>query len=68
MWAVFRAYPWSSLEVLGSMPLMAPKDGPQRFIPLFDTRDQALEFTGGDDTNIFRMAVRPEPTEPSPSS
>ena len=55
MWAVFKAFKWSSLEVLGSLPLMAPKDGPQRFIPLFDTKEQALKFTEGDETNVFEM-------------
>ena len=55
MWAVFKAFKWSSLEVLGSLPLIAPKDGPQRFISLFDTKEQALKFTGGDETNVFEM-------------
>ena len=58
MFAVFKAYPWSALEVLGCMPLGTPKEGPQRFIPLFDTKEQALEFTDGDESNIFQMDTK----------
>lgn len=54
MWAVFKAYSWSSLQVLG-LDLTAPPDGPCKFIPLFDTKDQALKFADGDESNVFEM-------------
>ena len=61
MWAVFKAYSWSSITLSaynGTLALSTPAEGPQRFIPLFDTKEQALAFTNGDDTNIFQVELR----------
>lgn len=54
MWAVFKAYKWNSLQVLG-LNLKAPLNGPCKFIPLFDTKAQALKFADGDESNVFEM-------------
>ena len=43
LYAVMRACTWSSVEVNG-IPLTQPKDGPQRYIPVFDTQEQAIEW------------------------
>jgi len=45
MWAVMKAFSWDSLTVMG-MPLQAPDGGPQRFIPVFDTLEQAEAWAG----------------------
>jgi len=54
MWAIMKAYKFSSLEVLG-MELTPPLTGPQRFIPVFETRDQAVKFQNGDESDIYEM-------------
>ena len=51
MWAVMKAYSWSSLTV-GGMSLGSPPEGPQRFVPVFDSREQAVEFDNGCEDNI----------------
>jgi len=58
MFAIFKAYSFGSFEVMG-MTLQASKDGPQRFIPLFDTREQAIKFNDGSEEHIFQMEVMP---------
>lgn len=45
MWAVMKAFEWSSIQTLG-LPLQCPPEGPQHFIPVFDTREQAVEWSG----------------------
>jgi hypothetical protein len=44
-WAVTKAYKFDTLSVFGH-DLPAPENGPQRFIPVFDTREQAEWFAG----------------------
>jgi hypothetical protein len=48
LWAVMRAHEWPTLEV-NRIPLTPPVGGPQRFIPVFDTPDQAAEWAGDGD-------------------
>ena len=55
MWAVMKAYSFTSMSVMG-MDLRSPPEGPQRFIPLFETREQAIEFAG-DDKHIAEFAL-----------
>lgn len=43
-YAVMRAIAWDGIEVHG-IPMQAPPDGPQRFIPVFDTQEQAIDFS-----------------------
>lgn len=42
-----KAHSWDSLEVGVGWPLRAPDEGPQRFIPVFNTREQAVKWAGG---------------------
>jgi hypothetical protein len=49
LWAVMRAHEWSALEANG-IPLTSPVDGPQRFIPVFDSQEQAAEWASDGDT------------------
>jgi hypothetical protein len=44
-WCVMKAYHWQNLSVAG-VPMTAPPEGPQRFIPVFDTREQAVAWAG----------------------
>jgi len=56
-WMVMKAHQWSSLTIpaLGGMSItIEPDQGPQRFIPVFDTYDQALRFTS-DPSLIIRI-------------
>lgn len=47
-YAVMRAIAWDGIEVGGITP-QAPPDGPQRFIPVFDTHEQAIAFASDGD-------------------
>lgn len=51
MWAVMKAQSWDSIEVMG-IPMRAPEDGPCRFIPLFETRAQAVAWDNGCEDHI----------------
>jgi hypothetical protein len=48
MWVVMKAHTWENIEVMG-MSIRPPPDGPQRFIPMFDTREQAVAWDGSDE-------------------
>jgi hypothetical protein len=50
-----RACSWDAIEVNGH-PMQAPPDGPQRFIPVFDSQEQAIAFAvDGDRIAPVRM-------------
>lgn len=59
-YAVMRAIAWDGIEA-GGIPLQAPPDGPQRFIPVFDTQEQAVAFASDGD-RIMPIKLR-EPRE-----
>jgi len=40
-----KAHGWANLSVAG-IEMAAPKEGPQHFIPVFDTREQAVAWAG----------------------
>lgn len=47
LWAVMKAFHFESITV-GGVPLKVPHDGPCRFIPLFETREDAVKHDGSD--------------------
>ena len=47
LWAVMKAYGWGSITA-GSFPLTCPPEGPHKFIPVFNTREQAVAWAGSD--------------------
>lgn len=47
-YVVMRAIAWDGIEVHG-VPMQSPPDGPQRFIPVFDTEEQAVAFSSDGD-------------------
>lgn len=53
-WAVMKAYSWGSLSV-GGLSIGSPPKGPQRFMPLFETREQAVAWDNGCEDNIGMM-------------
>lgn len=55
-YAVMRAIQWEGVEV-GGIPMQAPPDGPQRFIPVFDTEEQAVAFASDGD-HIMPVRLR----------
>jgi len=67
MWAIMKAYGWNSIEITG-VNIIPPPNGPQRFIPLFDTREQALAFTDGDESNLQEMEMVQTPPIVPPKS
>lgn len=57
LYAVMRAIAWDGIQA-GGFPMKAPPDGPQRFIPVFDTREQAVAFAeDGDRVLPLRLRV-----------
>lgn len=55
-YAVMRAIAWDGIEVHG-FPMQSPPDGPQRFIPVFDTEEQAVAFASDGD-RIMAVKLR----------
>lgn len=56
LWMVMKAFTWASLEVYG-MPVQNPPEGPQRFVPVFDTREQAVAWAGTDQNVVMIESV-----------
>lgn len=56
LFAVMKAYPFSSIQVFNSIPLNPVKGEPQRFIPVFESRKEAIAW-GGTDENIVELTV-----------
>lgn len=62
LYVVMRAIAWQGIEVGGST-LASPPDGPQRFIPVFDTQEQAIAWAeDGDVVAPIRLAA-PTPAQ-----
>jgi hypothetical protein len=54
-WAIMKAQSWSSMTING-IEVAAQPEGPHRFIPVFNTREQAVAWNGGED-NVVMMAA-----------
>lgn len=61
VYAVMRAIGWEGVEV-GGLQMKAPPHGPQRFIPVFDTHEQAVAFASDED-QITLLNLKPSITE-----
>lgn len=61
MWAVMKAQSWASIEVLG-IPMRAPFDEPCGFIPLFETRKQAVAWDNGCEDHVVEAQPNGEIT------
>ncbi len=53
-----KANGWHQLSVFG-VTLDAPKSGPQHFMPLFTTREAAVEWEGGSDEYVREVTTQP---------
>lgn len=54
LWAVMKAYPFSALLIWDTVPVSSAPGEPQRFIPVFNTKEEALAW-GGTEDNIFKL-------------
>ena len=54
LFCVMEAYDWSAVKVNG-ISLTAPKDGPFRLIPVFETFEQAVAFNGGSEERVAEL-------------
>jgi hypothetical protein len=50
-WIVSRTWPFSAMTIAGR-PAKAEPGGPERFIPVFNTRAEAVAWYGKDDASI----------------
>jgi hypothetical protein len=50
-WIVLRAWPFTAMTIAGR-PAKAEPGGPERFIPVFSTRAEAVALYGKDDDSI----------------
>ena len=55
--AVMKLHRFDRLLLTNGIRLATGDDGPHGFIPVFDTRDQAVKFCNGDETHIAEMRV-----------
>ena len=56
LWAIMKAYKWIDMVSEGKF-IKFPNIWPQRFIPVFDTKEQAIQFNNGSSKNIMKMSV-----------
>jgi hypothetical protein len=56
LWAVMKAHAWDSITTAHGIPLMCPPEGPHRFIPVFNTREQAVAWAGSDEHVAMLMS------------
>lgn len=49
LWCVMKSHNWSSITVFTNMPLVSPSGGPHGFIPVFNTRKEAIEWDGSEE-------------------
>jgi hypothetical protein len=51
-----KAQDWNTVTVtLGGIPLQAPPEGPDGFIPIFTTRERAMKWAGGDESVVVQL-------------
>jgi len=48
LWCVMKAHGWENVECERGW-LRPPPEGPHKFIPVFNTREQAVAWAGSDD-------------------
>ena len=56
MWAVMKMHGWRDVVVNG-YPLSQPKEGPHGLIPVFKTREQAVEWAGSEE-NVRQLELK----------
>jgi len=47
-WVVMKVYAWRTIKAQG-FPLQSPSEGPHHFIPVFNTKEQAVAWAGSDE-------------------
>lgn len=57
-WLVMKLHKWSSLETSFGAPLTFQGEGyPSHFMPVFDTRKEAVDWCDGDETHVYEVAT-----------
>ena len=59
MWAVMTGQSWNSFTVEG-MEIGLPEEGPHGFIPLFDTRAQAVAWSRSGEKHVVEVKLQRE--------
>jgi hypothetical protein len=56
-WVVMKMQDWDSLSVLGTS-LFPPEGGPCKFIPVFNTKKEAIAFDNGSRLHIRKIETK----------
>jgi hypothetical protein len=56
LWVIYRAWPFSAMTANGMNVKVDPGE-PTRFMPVFETRAQAVKWYGKDDESIYPIKV-----------
>ena len=56
LWVICRAWPFSAITANGVSLTVDPGE-PTRFMPVFETREQAVKWYGKDDKSIHPLKV-----------
>lgn len=59
-YCVMKAHNWACITVAG-FPMLPPSDGPCAFIPIFDTREQAIAWDNGCAYHVFALEQTSQP-------
>ncbi len=52
LWCVMKVSKWSSLTVFNNIPLNSPSGGPSGFIPIFNTKEEAIIWDNGSEEYV----------------
>lgn len=57
MWTIMKLYKWDSMETNLGVGVTMEKGGPIGFIPVFQTKEDAIKWEGADSHHIVELIV-----------
>jgi hypothetical protein len=58
LWVVHKALPWKAVKTENGILLTSPEEGPHRFIPVFNTREQAVKWNNDSDDDVYPIVPK----------
>jgi len=50
-----KSHNWSSITVLNGIPVVPPPEGPHGFIPVFNTKEEAIAWDNGSEEDVKQL-------------